>query len=83
MTNSLSNPPKVFGFNLDFITTLVIIIGSSTAYILNNQVALEKRLTTVEIKTESQDKDYDTLQDSINKLDGKIDKLIEKTGKML
>jgi len=82
MTNSSSNPPKVFGFNIDFAISLVVILGSSMAWILHNQVNLEKRLTTVEVRTENQDKNYDSLQDSINKLDVKIDKLIEKTGKM-
>jgi len=82
LPNQPNQPIKVFGFNLDFITALIVILGGFTAYILNNQVVLEKRLTTIEVKTENQDKTYNDLQDSINKLDGKIDKLIEKTGKM-
>jgi hypothetical protein len=83
MTNSPGNPPpKVFGFNLDFVTSLAVILGSSMAYVLHNQVTLEKRLTTVEVKADNHSKTYDSLQDSIDKLDGKIDKLIEKTGRM-
>jgi hypothetical protein len=77
LPNQPNQPIKVFGFNLDFITALIVILGGFTAYILNNQVVLEKRLTTIEVKTENQDKTYNDLQDSINKLDGKIDKLID------
>jgi cell division septal protein FtsQ len=77
MNNSPNNSPKVFGFNLDFITTLIIIIGGTVGYILNNQISLEKRLTTVEVKGDNQSATYDDLKKSIEVLDFKIDKLIE------
>jgi len=78
MFNSPENPPKILEISSNFIITIIAIIGSFTAYLLNNQVGLEKRLTTVEVKSDNQIKTYDDLRHSIEMLDEKIDKLIEK-----